>query len=119
MNLLASALKGKDASMVALLKPIAEELDFGLFIANIELYKSGPGADYGDYGEDDVDFAEVYEEKLTISNIVDMDGTPMDDDDVTVDMEDMIPKSFGENEEPDEREYEGYMGNVSFEYSSA
>ncbi|KLO18810.1 hypothetical protein SCHPADRAFT_806563, partial [Schizopora paradoxa] len=47
VNLLASALKGKDASIVAQLKPIAEELGFGLFIANIELYKSGPGADYG------------------------------------------------------------------------
>ncbi len=47
VNLLASALKGTDARLVAQLAPIATELNFGLFIANIELYKSGPGDDCG------------------------------------------------------------------------
>ncbi|KLO18809.1 hypothetical protein SCHPADRAFT_885906 [Schizopora paradoxa] len=125
VNLLASALKGKDASIVAQFKPIAEELGFGLFVANIVLHKSGPGDDCGggyhrDYyddsdddegDDDDVDFVEVEEQTLSISNIVDLDGMPMQEEDVSVDMEDMIPGPFGEDEEPDEKEYEGYMGN--------
>ncbi|KLO10713.1 hypothetical protein SCHPADRAFT_808165, partial [Schizopora paradoxa] len=40
-NLQAGGLKGDDARLVVIVAPIAEELDIGLYIANIELCKTG------------------------------------------------------------------------------
>lgn len=129
-NLATCALKGKDASLIAQLDPIAAEMGFGLYIANAELHRTGQANDmgcgygrsrrydyydyedeYSDDGGDDVSMCEVEEETFSLSNVVDLGGNDIDID-FDPSMDDVIPKSFADGQ-PSNQEYEGYMGNVS------
>jgi hypothetical protein len=117
----ATALKGKDAHLVSFLRPIAEELGIKVYIANFELHEVGMAENCGpprrhcwydsDDGGSDAEMAEVEESELEIKNIMDLDGHPVDAN-IDVDESDMIPIPLNANQ-PDDKEYEGYQGNVS------
>ncbi|KAL0064876.1 hypothetical protein AAF712_008129 [Marasmius tenuissimus] len=126
-SLSASALKGKDAHLVAALDSLSKELGFSLGLAHIEHHESGQANDYGGsyrhrgywgYGEseddDDVEMGEIEERTTTIENLVDLDGEDISD---TVEFDDeaeTIPARFDryfEGQSCDDEEYEGYQGN--------
>jgi len=66
-------------------------------------------------GDDDVSMIEVYETDLTISNVVDLSGKKPLNEDLSLDDTCLIPKDPFKDVDPDDREYEGYMGNVRFQ----
>lgn len=120
VNLLAGALKGADARLIAQLAPIAEELDFGLFISNIELSRSGTANDEGEHdgsegsvNVSDLEFESDVLDELDILNSVDSNGMPMAASQVQISKEDVVPEGFGRGR-PTRKEYGGYMGNVPF-----
>ncbi|KAK7036717.1 hypothetical protein VNI00_011382 [Paramarasmius palmivorus] len=136
-NMSSSALKGKDAHLLAIVDTIAKELGFYLGIANIEHNEKGYADDCG-YGQSDSDvgMAEVEETTTSVVNLVDLDGKLIcsrldvadrddeeeedDDDDEDEDDDDeegeieTIPaplsKAFAKDRW-DSQDYEGYMGN--------
>lgn len=131
------SLKGKDAHMLSFLRPIAEELRFRLYLANVELHESGQAENSGGGGyrgggwgrrrwgysrydddEDDDDhggMAELEESTLSVTNIVDLDGITVKLDGIKIDQDkDMIPYRL-KDQGVDQEEYEGYQGNVSFQ----
>lgn len=127
-NLSASALKGSDAAIIALLETIAEDLDFHLGFACVECHLEGYGADHGydggwgyfdedeDSPDSDVDFADVESRHASINDLVDLHGTPIAENIDFDENRQTIPSSLMEDIESgpyDEQEYEGYMGNVS------
>ncbi|KAF8211214.1 hypothetical protein K438DRAFT_2039655 [Mycena galopus ATCC 62051] len=117
-SLRSNRLKGADSYRVVLLHSLAKQLKFDIGLANAECHLVGYG-DSGGYGsedDDDVGMAEVEERSMSIENLVGLDGQHIqdkldcDDDDsefCPVDLRDQV-----EDGEPDEREYEGYQGNV-------
>ena len=120
MNLRSATLKGGDARLVAIVAPIAAELNFGLYVANIELRKegcaeetSGEGRFWQGRTSDTAGFemTDVYGEDISIECVYDVDGMPMDAGYVSIDDVEMIPGGLGEGD-PDEEEYSGYTGNV-------
>ncbi|KAJ7623336.1 hypothetical protein FB45DRAFT_925321 [Roridomyces roridus] len=125
-NLSASALKGSDAHIMALLDTLAKEIGFSLGLANLELRQSGAADDDGHdhyrrdkygYGEEDseddqeVDFMEISDTTLEVSNFVDPEGHPIDDCDLQVDDDGSLQEEITANGDY-EQDYEGYMGNV-------
>jgi hypothetical protein len=134
-NLSASALKGVDCDTFTLLDSAAREMGFCIGLAHLELTLIGYPPDDGGYGyrnrrgwgydEDDGDdgddgrlsFVEVTDKRISIENLVDVDGRMIAKDiDFEAEME-AIPSGFIddlENGDYDDQEYEGYMGNVSF-----
>jgi hypothetical protein len=125
------SLKGKDAHILSFLRPIAEELQFRIYIANVELHQSGTADDSGGYGyhhrrrcaygygyssDDNGGFGhdgmmEVHDSELTVENVVDLNGESSDLD-FTIEEEEEMPFKLNETS-PDEEDYEGYQGNVS------
>ncbi|CAA7268308.1 unnamed protein product [Cyclocybe aegerita] len=119
------ALKGVDAHRVTFLRGVAEQLGFKVGLASLEHHISGCGDDDGgsyhnrgrwDYGGGDEEetpgMLEVIETKTSISGLVDLDGSsllPVGEIDLKEDA--LIPKDPFKDEEPDDTEYEGYMGN--------
>jgi hypothetical protein len=131
-NLSASALKSRDAHIVAILDTLAKELGFCLGLANVEHSKKGYANDNGcgyyrskrgwyddddddDEDDDDVDFAEVEEETTMIEHLVNLDGESIQERVEFDDEVETIPplSDFFEEGDYDDQEYEGYMGNVS------
>lgn len=113
-NLSASALKGSDAHLVSILDELATELGFCMGLGQLEHKVSGPGADYGDSDDEDVEMAEVYDRTNSVDELVDLDGVIIETD-IDFDSSELVPKDFEEDLEkgpPDDQEYEGYMGNV-------
>lgn len=126
-NLKMGALKGKDAHLVANIRAAAEDQDFMIGLANLEYQVSGtaddPGPSYRDrrgWGYDSESeesdggtpgMLEETEFSLTIQNLVDLDGYHIMDD-LDIDEDHLIPENPFANVEPDDTEYEGYMGNV-------
>ena len=121
------SLKGKDAHILSFLQPIAEELQFSIYIANVELHESGTADDYGGYhhrhrhgcgygySSDDDDehggMMDVHDSELTVENVVDLNGRPAHVN-FTIEEEEEMPFNLSETS-PDQEEYEGYQGNVS------
>lgn len=124
------SLKGADADLLAFLRPVAEDLDFELYIANIELRQTGDAEDDGynyysrnrrrgwysnsDNDSDEAEnmtMGEVTDSTFSITNAVTLDGKRVNlyED---IDEEDMIPYRLSDQEH-DDHEYEGYQGNVS------
>ncbi len=122
-NLRSASLKGDDARLVATVAPIAAELDFGLFIANIKLCKTGGAEETSGEGRfwrgptsntAGFEMAEDYDEELTIQNVFNVDGVPMTANHVSIEIDDeLIPGGLGEGD-PDKERYTGYTGNVCF-----
>ena len=127
----AATLKGEDAHKVAHLRPVAEELGYVVCLANLEYTMSGSADDdygyrsYGgwkrhryseDYDEDEGNpsMLEVNDESLTVENVVDLHGNKLlGPHKLSLDKEWLVPKDPFEGLDPDDQEYEGYMGNVS------
>lgn len=117
------SLKGRDAHILSFLRPIAEELRFCIYIANVELHQSGTADDYGGYhrghcayADDDDDshggMMEVDDSELTVENVVDSNGHEVAHLNITIEEEEEIPFKLSETS-PVDQEYEGYQGNVS------
>jgi len=119
------SLKGKDAHILSFLRPILEELQFRIYIANVELHQSGIADDSGGYhhrhrcgygysSDDDehCGMLEVDNSELSVENVVDLNGEPAHVD-FTIGEEEEMPFKLNETD-PDKEEYEGYQGNVSY-----
>lgn len=130
-------LKGADAHNFALIRPIAESFGFILGFASLEQHVTGCAEDdgggyhsrgryyddedededdYGDYGGgEDPGMIEVNERHTTLSSMTGLDGKPLFGmtNSLGIEEEYLVPGEPFEDEEPDETEYEGYMGNVS------
>ncbi|KAG8940300.1 hypothetical protein FRC04_005433 [Tulasnella sp. 424] len=138
-NCTGSAMKGKDAHVVAILDSISQELKFQLGLALVECHLSGGANDMGgggwgrrdsDYDEDEDDdddchddslsIVEVDEKSMTITELVSLDGKSLNRDMVLTEEDEegggveFIPADLRERVESgpiDEQEYEGYQGN--------
>ena len=135
----ASALKGADAHIVALLHNIGGPHGFGIGLANLTYAQTGIGDDsghrygpYGKYGgfsarnrDDDRDLnfdtSHYVEAMLSVDHLVDLDGriiwqhrcSELEDEEVDTEV---IPADLVHqltSGDFDDQEYEGYMGNVS------
>ena len=119
-SLSASALKGKDSHIVAMLDSLSKEIGFSLGLAHVEHHEIGQGDGYGggcDESEDeeDVDMAEVEEVTTTIGNLVNLHGEHISDSVEFDDEMETIPASlenYFTGQSWDHQEYEGYQGNV-------
>lgn len=116
-SLRGNCLKGTDAYKVALLQSLAKQLNFDVGLANVECHLVGYGdGGYGSEDDDDVGMAEVEERNMSIENLVDLDGGHIQDEvECKEDDSEFCPQNLRANieaGEPDEREYEGYQGNV-------
>ena len=143
VNLRMGALKGEDAHKISHLRPIAEELGYIIGLANLSFTKTGTSDDYGgcdywgrkrqrryyggwsssdddDGGDGDVpNMLEVTGTDLSITNLVDLDGVQIvKTRPLLLSEENLIPKDPFEDEAPDDKDYEGYMGNVCHSISS-
>jgi hypothetical protein len=136
VNLQTGALKGKDAHLVANVRGVTGEEGVMVCLANLEYNVSGVADDdghgyYGGYGgrkrhhwgydSDDSDeghdempgMGEDIDRSLKVTNLVDLDGSSiMGAGDLDISEDDLIPENPFEDVEPDDKEYEGYMGNV-------
>ena len=140
VNLKMGALKGEDAHKISHLRSVAAELGYVVCLANLSYNLSGVADDpgYGGYGgswgrkrgrydydededdEDDEDdredtpsMIEVTDRTLSIDNLVDLNGVQiLGVDELPLAEENLIPENPFEDVDPDETEYEGYMGNV-------
>ncbi|KLO10714.1 hypothetical protein SCHPADRAFT_999401 [Schizopora paradoxa] len=119
MNLRSATLKGDDARLVAIVAPIAAELNFGLYVANVELRKEGAAEEWDGKGRfwkgrtsdtSGFEMTDVYDETLSIECVYDVDGIPMDAGYLSIDDIEMVPGGLGDGD-PDEEEYSGYTGN--------
>jgi hypothetical protein len=116
-NLRGDALKGADAHKVGLLQDLARTTGFRMGLANVECHVNGDGNDYGGgYGSDcNVSIGDVEYRNISIQNLVDLEGRLIKEE---IDCEDdceHIPEDLSdivESGQSDEREYEGYQGNV-------
>ncbi|KIJ69261.1 hypothetical protein HYDPIDRAFT_81166 [Hydnomerulius pinastri MD-312] len=129
----ATALKGRDAHLIAQVRDVADETDVMLCLANIELYMTGSPDDHGDmyyhkrsrfesYGYDGYagrrgripGMEQEYNRELSLKTVVDLNGERLlDDSTIRLSEEDSIPENaFDDVGDPDEVDYEGYQGNV-------
>ncbi|KAJ3542327.1 hypothetical protein NM688_g5980 [Phlebia brevispora] len=133
-----SALKGSDAQHAALLDPLCKELGFCLGLASVECHKEGACADGGSHNrrrkrfwqydasdsdveeeidyddDDDASFVDVFEQSMTISDFVDLQGEPLTGEIELDSVTETIPDDLEETVVSgayDEQEYEGYTGN--------
>ncbi|KAJ8496430.1 hypothetical protein ONZ45_g12454 [Pleurotus djamor] len=125
----AASLKGEDAHMLSHLDAIAEDCGFKLFLGDLQYRVSGYADDCGyrdgyrwkrrrsGYDSYDDNFApDMLEEEsteLTLSDIVSLDGDAfsISHAELEVPKDCLIPEGAFDDAEPDEIEYEGYMGN--------
>lgn len=124
-------LKGVDAHLVRVLFEISKEAGVALGLAELEChvvggasedfdpYSSGKRArhsyydEYDDCGDDTPCIGEETSRTTTISSLVDLDGNFLiGEGKITVTNDGLIPNDPFEDEDPDDRDYEGYMGNV-------
>ncbi|PBK72531.1 hypothetical protein ARMSODRAFT_882642 [Armillaria solidipes] len=130
----AMALKGQDAHKMAHLQSVAKDLGYMVCLGNLSYRQSGQAEDMGfhsgygwkrrrySYYDEDEDedesshrMGEDYETFLTVDNIVDMNGKYLlASGKATLDLGDdsLVPQDPFDGEDPDDEEYEGYMGNV-------
>jgi hypothetical protein len=142
VNLTMGALKGEDAHKISHLRPIAEELGYIIGLATLSFTKTGTADDCGSgrgnwdywgrkrgrydcYYDDDLDedvpeMEEVTDTDLSITNLVDLDGVQIVKlRPLSLSDENLIPENPFDDEDPDDSNYEGYMGNVCHSHSSS
>ncbi|KAK0489113.1 hypothetical protein IW261DRAFT_395208 [Armillaria novae-zelandiae] len=129
----AMALKGQDAHKMAHLQSVAKDLGYMVCLGNLSYRQSGQAEDMGfhsgygwkrrryDYYDEDEDedessyrMGEDYETFLSVDNIVDTKGKYLlASGKATLDLGDdsLVPEDPFVGEDPDDEEYEGYMGN--------
>ncbi|KAL5531710.1 hypothetical protein ACEPAG_4587 [Sanghuangporus baumii] len=125
------SLKGKDAQLVTALRQLASKHRVALALAELECHVVGGASDdfdaygsyhkrrrcyYDEYSDDyDDDVPTMGEEEsrtIKISSLVDLDGNQLiGKESISLDNEELIPEDPFEDDDPDERDYEGYMGN--------
>ncbi|TFK34835.1 hypothetical protein BDQ12DRAFT_612637 [Crucibulum laeve] len=124
LNAGSRALKGEDAHKIAYLRHVAAELGYTVCLGNLVCNVSGcpddDGCHYGgwerhgyyDSPSEDPSMGEVIDTVITVTNVVDLDGNSMlGNKSLTLDETCLIPKDPFADLEPDDREYEGYVGN--------
>ncbi|KAK0467210.1 uncharacterized protein EV420DRAFT_672155 [Desarmillaria tabescens] len=127
----AMALKGQDAHKAAHLQSVAKDLDYVVCLGSLSYRQSGQAEDMGfhssygwkrrrydpyDESEDESSYrmGEDYETFLTVDNIVDMKGNHLlASGKASLELSDdsLVPQDPFDGEDPDDEEYEGYMGN--------
>ena len=126
----AQALKGEDAHKIANLRIVAEELGYMVCLASLSYNVMGAADDsyayhgggwkrgrYGYSPSDDGEvppMLEVIERTLEVSNLVDLEGNLLlgQKTALPIDERNLIPQDPFEGVEPDDTDYEGYLGNV-------
>lgn len=130
------SLKGKDAQLVMALRQIASEEGIELAFAELECHVVGSaGEDFDAYGgyhkrrrcyydeysddwDDEPTMGEECSRTTSISSVVDFDGNQLiGKESIELNSGELVPPDPFEGENPDERDYEGYMGNVRFFFS--
>ncbi|KAF5336603.1 hypothetical protein D9611_006618 [Ephemerocybe angulata] len=128
-----AGLKGRDAHLLGLLRPVADELRFSICLANVKKTEKGSASEetprcyrkrgrYDDLrtydGSDEKETAEmgeIEETTLEISNLVKIgeNGPVKLGGSHDLNPEALVPRDAFEGLRPDDSSYEGYMGNVS------
>jgi len=110
-----TTLKGKDATLISNIKRVAEKEGICLRLGNLVYVVSGDaGGDYG-YGRGIPRMEEVHETEYTIEGLYDLEGDLAKlNRPIRLWEDDLIPKDPFEGESPDDEDFEGYTGNVSF-----
>ncbi|KAF6756351.1 hypothetical protein DFP72DRAFT_893941 [Ephemerocybe angulata] len=105
------ALKGSDAHLVRYLLPVAEELGFSVFLANLQRVVKG-SVDDPESGNDHK-IAYIYEKEQEIYHLtrISSDGPQLKIGSFEVPDKVFVPKNEFEEGEPDYEDYEGYTGN--------
>jgi hypothetical protein len=115
-NLSASALKSRDAHLLAILDSIATEIGFCLGLAHVHHTQSGPGDDSGGYygGGRDVGMEYVEDTSTVMKSLVDLEGQLLHGLIELDHKTQTIPRvdKFFDKKWHDTQEYEGYQGNV-------
>ncbi|KAF6756349.1 hypothetical protein DFP72DRAFT_284134 [Ephemerocybe angulata] len=128
-----AGLKGRDAHLLGLLRPVADELRFSICLANVKKTEKGSASEetprcyrkrgrYDDLrtydGSDEKETAEmgeIEETTLEISNLVKIgeNGPVKLGGSHDLNPEALVPRDAFEGLRPDDSSYEGYMGNWS------
>ena len=114
-----AALKGKDAALVSNIRRAAENQGISLCLGLLECEMDGDADVYGSddgYGRSP-QMELVHEKEYWIKGLYDLDGDLAKGmNPISLDPEyDMIPRDPGfEDQNPDDKEFGGYTGNVSF-----
>jgi len=112
-----AALKGKDAALVSNIRRAAENQGISLCLGLLECEMYGDADAYGSDGYGRSPQMElVHEKEYRIQGLYDLDGDlAKGRNPISLDPEfDMIPRDPGfEDQDPDDKEFEGYTGNVS------
>jgi len=113
-----TALKGKDAALVSNIRRAAENQGISLCLGLLECEMDGDADVYGSddgYGRSP-QMELVHEKEYSIKGLYDLDGDlAKGRNPISLDPDhDMIPRDPGfEDQDPDDREFQGYTGNVS------
>jgi len=113
-----TALKGKDAALISNIKGVAEKRGISLHIGHLECEMYGDADVYGPEDEwgPPPKMEEVHEMEYTIDGLYDLEGDlAKGGHSIEITPEsDMIPQDPGfEEQDPDDKEFEGWTGNVS------
>lgn len=128
-NLSFDQLKGRDLSLVQTLKDVCEQEGFQLGLGSLSYSQSGEaeGDDYGRYGRrrgwyggysesdaEDVTMGMVHSSSLTVQLIAGPRGECLGYSQELDTEELMVDEDYWNEQDPDEKEYEGYQGNVRY-----
>ena len=111
-----TALKGKDAALISNIQRVAEKEGVCLRLGNLVCEVSGDaGGDYG-YGHRTPRMEMVEDTDYRIEGLYDLEGdlAKLQRPIRLREEYDLIPKDPFEDEKPDDEDFEGYTGNVSF-----
>ena len=113
-----ATLKGKDATLVSNIRGVAEKQGISLRLGLLECEMRGEAADAYDSDEGwhpPPKMGEIHETTYSINNLYDSEGD-LEKETIDIDPEfDMIPQDPGfEEQDPDDEDFEGYTGNVSY-----
>ncbi|KAF8656953.1 hypothetical protein AX16_002308 [Volvariella volvacea WC 439] len=109
----AVGLKGQDSYMVSNISEMADTCGFDIYFANIDYHVVGTADDDGrSWYKKKRSYYDEYSESDDDSDVFDIHGHPASlDNDMAIDEDCIIPAGALDCDEPDEKEYEGYMGN--------
>ena len=110
------ALKGKDAALISNIQRIAEKEGVSLRLGNLVYEVSGDAGSDNGYGRRTPRMEMVDDTEYRIEGLYDLEGDLAKLKRPIRLMEDLdlIPKDPFEGEDPDDEDFEGYTGNVSF-----
>lgn len=106
-----TALKGKDATLVSNIRPVAENQAISLRLGLLECSVHGDADEYARSPRMEV----VHDTRYSIKGLYDLEGDLVSGNGITIRPEsDMIPQDPGfDTQDPDDEDFEGYTGNVS------